>query len=118
MSFERKNKGKQGEEQAARYLQSLGWELLEENYRYGRAEIDLIFLEQDKTLVFVEVKTRKNERFGYVEETVSEAQQKKIYEAADDYIYAIKWQGDIRFDVVAIDESTLSLRHIPDAFSL
>lgn len=118
MSQARKNKGKLGEEQAASFLQSLGWELLEQNYRHEHGEIDLIFLERDQILVFVEVKTRKNARFGFAEENISPAQQLKIYEAAEDYIHAINWHGDIRFDVIAIVESTGEMHHTKDAFYL
>jgi putative endonuclease len=118
MSQLRKNKGKKGEEQAAKFLQMLGWELLEQNYRHGRGEIDLIFLENDRILVFVEVKTRKNAKFGFAEDNISPAQQVKIYEAAENYIYAINWQGDIRFDVLAIVESSGEIHHAKDAFYL
>lgn len=111
---ERKRKGQAGEDQACEFLINQGFDIIERNYRYKRAEIDVIAL-KDKLLLFAEVKFRKANSYGYPEEFVSENQQKLIVEAADDYISNIHWKGNIRFDIIAID-SRHAIEHFEDAF--
>ena len=98
-----KFKGIQGEELVKQHYEKKGFEILESNYRYGRAEIDLIVLEEEKLLVFVEVKFRNRRDYGEPETFVSGAQQSRIKEAAEDYIFGINWQKDIRFDIACVD---------------
>ena len=62
-------KGKEGEDMAARFLIEKGFEIVERNYRYKRSEIDLI-VKKDKWLVFVEVKLRSSDLYGYPEDFV------------------------------------------------
>ncbi|MFP4092268.1 MAG: YraN family protein [Cyclobacteriaceae bacterium] len=108
--------GQGGEEAAAHYFSEQGYELLERNYRYGKAEIDLI-VRKDKLLVFVEVKTRRNAAYGYPEEFVNRQQQRMIMRAAEQYIFKHNWQGNIRFDILAIlTEPEWQIQHLPDAF--
>ncbi|NQZ76642.1 MAG: YraN family protein [Ekhidna sp.] len=99
-----KTNGILGEEKAQKHYESEGYEILEKNYRYKRAEIDLIVLKDEKVLVFVEVKMRSSNSFGEAETFVSESQQERIREAAEDYIYGINWMKDIRFDIVSVDK--------------
>lgn len=101
--MDRKAKGNQGEAIAKRHYQSQGYEILESNYRYRRYEIDLIALLNDGLLVFIEVKNRSRIDFGEPESFVSEAQQDRIREAAEDYIFGINWQKGIRFDIFCVD---------------
>ena len=98
-----KSKGEFGEETAKNYYLSLKCEILETNYRYKRCEVDLIVLQDDTLLIFVEVKNRSGKDFGEAETFVSEAQKNRIKEAAEEYIYAINWKKDIRFDIVCVD---------------
>lgn len=105
--------GIEGENKAVSHLESLGFEILERNYRYKRAEIDIIAMKSN-LLLFVEVKSRKNNHFGNPEEFVSNSQKKLIIEAADDYIHAINWQKNIRYDIIAITGN--ELEHFQDAF--
>ena len=107
-------KGKYGEDLAVSYLEKKGFEILERNYRYKRAEIDLIGLLANDLLVFFEVKLRKNNAFGEPETFVGERQQELILEAAEDYILGINWQKDIRFDIISIKGDELI--HIEDGF--
>ena len=102
--MDRKNKGIQGEAIAKRHYENAGLEILEQNFRVGRSEIDLIALSNEQLLVFVEVKLRGRKDFGEPETFVSVAQQTRIKEAAEKYIFSINWQRDIRFDIVAVDE--------------
>jgi len=108
--------GGKGEDLALRFLQKEGYQLLARNFRYRRDEIDLI-MQKGKLLVFVEVKTRRNTEYGYPEEFVSRKQATQIIRAAEHYILKNDWQGNIRFDIIAIlTEPALSIKHLPDAF--
>ncbi len=109
-----KSKGKRGEELARKHYEANGYEVLECNYRYKRAEIDLILLLENELLIFVEVKSRNSLKYGEPETFVSEEQQERIKEAAEDYIDAINWKKDIRFDIVAIDRGEINM--FVDAF--
>lgn len=110
-----KIKGKKAEALTARHLENLGWEITERNYRSGRSEIDIIAIEKNELLVFVEVKYRQNLSYGLPEETISRHQIEKIKTGAVEYMAAINWQKDIRFDIVAIDKN-LTITHLKDAF--
>ncbi len=101
--MDRKTKGIKGEELAKDHYMKSGAEILEENYRYKRAEIDFIAIFKEKLLVFVEVKTRSRSDYGEAETFVSDYQQERIREAAEDYIFGIDWKKDIRFDIVCVD---------------
>lgn len=109
--------GKQGEEEAVRYLREKGYEIMTRNYRYQHAEIDLI-ARKGKLLVFAEVKTRSNLNFGNPEEFVSYTKARLVMKAAEQYIFTRDWQHDIRFDIIAVTlaGSELRIKHIEDAF--
>jgi putative endonuclease len=109
--------GKAGETHAMRYLQQKGFQILETNYRAKHAEIDLI-AQTEKLLIFVEVKTRTNVRYGNPEEFVNSAKAKLVMKAAEHYIFATDWQHDVRFDIVAvtINGDDVQVKHIEDAF--
>lgn len=110
-------KGKAGEDLAAQFLIEKGYQILARNYRFKRSEIDLI-AQKNNCLVFVEVKLRTTDVFGYPEEFVNEKKAAKIMEGADQYIYELKWKGNIRFDIVAIRQikDQTELVQIEDAF--
>ncbi|HNR67510.1 MAG TPA: YraN family protein [bacterium] len=94
--------GRQAEEIAARYLLGLGWELIERNFRTKQGEIDLI-ARDDQTLVFVEVKSNRQARFGRPEERVDERKQRQIARVAEQYLYLKQiFDQDCRFDVIAL----------------
>ncbi len=94
-------KGNEGENLAAEFLKKKGWEIVARNYRYRHAEIDLIIKRDDWT-IFVEVKTRTSSYFGQPEEFVDAQKARKIFEAAEEYIYSTNWLGHIRFDIVSV----------------
>ncbi|MBI3219145.1 MAG: YraN family protein [Bacteroidetes bacterium] len=110
-------KGKAGEDLAAQFLIEKGYQILARNYRFKRSEIDAIAL-KDNCLVFVEVKLRTTDAFGYPEEFVNEKKAAKIMEGADQYVYNTNWKGNIRFDIVAIRQinGETELVQIEDAF--
>lgn len=114
--------GKRGEQMAVKYLLNKGFEILETSWRYSRCEVDIICKdcrEEDwETTVFVEVKTRSSTYYGYPEDFVSPAQQKRLAKAAEAYMYENDLNGEMRFDIVAIHiapQNTV-LKHIEDAF--
>ncbi|HWB62541.1 MAG TPA: YraN family protein, partial [Chitinophagales bacterium] len=81
--------GKQGERAAADYLLQLGHTILAQNYRFGRAEVDIISNEKG-VIVFTEVKTRSSTQFGLPEEFVDKKKRKLLHSAAGEYMYQNK----------------------------
>jgi putative endonuclease len=112
---DRKNKGNKGEDMATAHLESVGFEVIERNYRYRQSEIDIIALKDNSLLVFVEVKLRTRGEFGTGETFVSANQERKIIEAAEEYTFAINWQKNIRFDIITVDGEG-KLEWFEDAF--
>lgn len=109
--------GRKGENLAAEYLERLGYQILEKNYRFKKSEIDLI-CQKGGLLVFVEVKTRSTRTFGEPETFVSDNQKAAIIRAAEQYMLDANWSGDLRFDIVAIvsNKSEEEIVHLKDAF--
>lgn len=92
-----------GEAEAARYLRRLGWEIVETNWHCRYGEIDLI-ARQGKSLVFVEVKTRRSRSFGLPEEAMTPSKRQRILRSAWTYLEANGLQrADWRVDVIAIE---------------
>jgi putative endonuclease len=117
--------GKNGEDLAAAYLESKGYRILARNYRFMRAEVDLVCHEPADPasgggqIVFVEVKTRSSDRFGTPESAVDGNKQKNLLRAARSYLYEHRLEGAIcRFDVVAVDWSGQEpgIEHVEGAF--
>ena len=107
--------GAQGERIAELFLIEQGYRLLARNYRHGKGEIDLI-MQHKNTMVFVEVKARHSERFGYPEEAVSASKQELLLTTAEAYVLSCNWQGPQRFDILAIKLGDRpSLAHFSDA---
>lgn len=106
--------GKEGEEIAALFMEQKGFEVVQKNYRSGRAEIDLI-LKKDSLLVFAEVKLRTKIKFGLPEEAVNNKKEELILTAAENYIYEKDWKGKVRFDIISIVNKK-EIFHLEDAF--
>jgi putative endonuclease len=110
--------GRRGEELAKAHLLSAGYEILDENWTFGKAEVDLIAY-KDRMIIFTEVKTRTGIGFGQPEDFVDRRKQKLLADAADEYIYLMNHPGEVRFDIIAIrfyPQGTFTLKHIEDAF--
>lgn len=110
-------KGKEAEEIAVKFLQNFGCEIIERNYRYKRGEIDII-ARYEKIIIFVEVKSRKNNNFGFPEEAVSDKKAELIHQTADNYLIDNNLTNEIRFDIIAITgiETNIEIEHLIDAF--
>jgi len=115
--------GKWGEHQAVRLLKSKGWKIIGERVRVGRHdELDII-ADHAGVLVFVEVKTRKNEDFGRPISAVNQAKRRRLSRAAVGYLKRQKPPPDyFRLDVVEVigepDMGPPKIRHIENAFQL
>ncbi|MDR0786912.1 MAG: YraN family protein [Gemmatimonadota bacterium] len=116
-----KDLGIWGERVAAEYFQRTGWRILECNFRAGRQEIDLI-VRRGRTLAFVEVKTRRDERFGHPFSAIVEQKRQAIQNVAQAWIARFGERGlRYRFDVISIIRRGMSgfrMQHLEDAWGL
>lgn len=110
--------GKSGEKRAKQHLLTLGYSILETNWRHGKYEIDII-ASNANTIVFVEVKTRKSDTFGEPEVFVDKKKQNFLVAAAHHYLVANNINHEARFDIIAILETNgkSTLNHLEGAFS-
>ena len=94
-----------------------GFEIVERNYRHKRLEIDLI-IKKNGWLVFVEVKLRTSDAYGYPEDFVDYKKAKNIIDGAEQYTYDKNWQGNVRYDIISIRQlnGKQEILHIEDAF--
>ena len=113
--------GKLGEDAAANFLESNGYEIVARNFRIRSAEIDII-AQIDNVIVFVEVKARSNIRHGLPSEAVNLRKQKKIIEAAGVFLQDENFcECACRFDVVEVylrGELVEEINHIENAFEV
>ena len=110
--------GKLGEDTAVAYLQNMGYIILERNWRFSKAEIDII-ARDDKILIFVEVKSKSYIYFGAPEDSISAYKENLIFDAATQYMQSIGHDWEIRFDVISIvfdKEKKPTIVHFKDAF--
>lgn len=109
-----RNKGNNGEAIAAAYLESRKCVILARNYYIRGGEVDIIFRDAD-TIVFCEVKLRRQSRFGTGAEAVDCTKQKRICKAALDWASSNKNVDEkYRFDIIEVDNGKIN--HIKDAF--
>ena len=102
MTQERRRLGQRGEQIAADRLAGLGYEIVERNYRCAAGEIDLV-ARHDGRWVFVEVRTRRGDRFGTPEESVTPRKQAHLIASAQHYLQAHDaLDSDWRIDAVAV----------------
>ncbi len=109
--------GKLGEEISVDYLQKNGYQILETNWIFQKAEVD-IFAKKDNTLVVVEVKTRSSVDFGLPQDFVKPSKIKLLVKATNEYIIQKNLDCEIRFDIIAISKEgkIFNIEHITDAF--
>ncbi|MDT8310618.1 MAG: YraN family protein [Methylophaga sp.] len=93
--------GQQAEQIACDYLQQQGLQLITQNYHCRRGEIDLIMRDAE-TLVFVEVRARRSDRFGSALESITADKQSRIIATAQQYLQQNRLQQNCRFDVIAV----------------
>ncbi len=114
------NLGKYGEDLACKYLKTKGYKIKERNFRTFLGEIDIIS-EYKGNIVFVEVKTRSSNKFGYPEEAINYSKQQKIIKNALCYLAKYNlWKNNCCFDVILISITNYKeikrIKHIRNAF--
>lgn len=109
--------GKLGEDLACNYLLAKGYHITERNWRYQKAEIDII-AQKGNTLAIVEVKTRSSVEMGEPETFVSKKKIDLLVAATNAYITEKDLDVNVRFDIIAIhkSESKHEISHIKEAF--
>ena len=118
----RRTTGIRGEDEAARFLARCGYAILDKNVRTRAGEIDLV-AKEGKTLVFVEVKTRRAAEGDPPQAAVNVRKQNRLGKLAHGYLKSKRMrETPCRFDVVAVivndDGGVKAIRHIPNAFSV
>ena len=111
--------GKKGEEHARKYLIDKGYKILQNNWRFGKDEIDIIFIDIEKNqLVIAEVKTRMSNAFGEPEIAVTKSKQKFLIRATQVFIEQNNIDLEARFDIISITvvSGKFRLNHIENAF--
>jgi len=113
------NLGKRGEDKAAAFLKKKRYRIIQRGFRYAGGEIDIIAFQRG-SLVFIEVKTRRNTEFGRPEEQVSIKKQKQIKKIAAGFLRQNEFPGlSCRFDVISLvprDEKNWKIHHFRNAF--
>ena len=109
--------GEKGEALARDFLLGQGYDILELNWRFSRAEVDII-AKDEATLVFIEVKTRSTAIFGDPAFAVTSKKQRLLADAASAYMEQIGHTWEVRFDIISIvlNEEQYDLQHFKDAF--
>lgn len=110
--------GALGERLAMEYLQKKGYTILESNYVYDKAELDIIAQMEQETIVVVEVKTRNSSVFGDPQSFVSPGKIKQLVKAANEYIISNALDVEVRFDIIAVlkNKTTEQIEHFENAF--
>lgn len=110
--------GKLGEELAYQFLLHNGYAILERNYRFQKAEIDIIAQKEPQTVVMVEVKTRNSDFFGDPQSFVTPAKIKLLVKAANEFMIVNTLDLEVRFDIIAVLKNSKEERieHLKNAF--
>lgn len=110
--------GKIAENLAADYLQKKGYKILVRNFRFQKAEIDII-TEKDNEIIIIEVKARSTDVFMLPHEAVTKTKIKSIVSAANHYLEEFNKNNEVRFDIISVlpdENKNLIIDHITDAF--
>ncbi len=109
--------GKLGEELSIEFLQKEGYEILETNWTFQKAEVDII-AQKENILAIVEVKTRSSLEFGLPQDFVKPNKIQLLVKAVNEYVVSNDIDFEVRFDIIAIHKEGKSfvIEHIKDAF--
>lgn len=109
--------GKEGEEMAKNYLVENGYTICYQNYRYLKAEVDII-AKKGAILAIVEVRSRSSKFVENIAETVTSKKIKLLVSAADHYVTSNDLDIDVRFDIITIlkEKGAFQLEHLESAF--
>ncbi|MBL7912659.1 MAG: YraN family protein [Bacteroidia bacterium] len=111
------NLGVEGEKIAKKHLLDKGYEILQQNWRFKKLEVDLIASYKDQ-IIFVEVKSRSTSDFGEPELFVTKKKQGFLVSAAHEYLVSNNIELECRFDVISVlqNNNTTSVKHLEGAF--
>lgn len=109
--------GKLGEGKAVEFLQENGYEILETNWIFDKAEIDII-AQKGTVLAVVEVKTRSSIDYGLPQDFVKPKKIQLLLKAINEYVLSNDLEVEVRFDIIAIhiENSNFVIEHIEEAF--
>ena len=109
--------GKKGEQLAIDYLVKKGYVIRDKNWRFQKAEVDIIAQKKD-ILAVVEVKTRSTIEFGNPQDFVNPKKIKLLVSAIDEYVISKELDVEVRFDIIAIvsENNNFIIEHLEDAF--
>lgn len=109
--------GKKGEQLAVDFLLHHGYIIIERNYRFDKAEVDIIARIKD-VLAIIEVKTRSTTDFGNPQDFVKPKQIQRLVKAVDEYVTVNQLDVEVRFDIIAITKegNTFNIEHLENAF--
>ena len=109
--------GKFGEEQAVAYLQQYGYTILEINWTFQKAEIDII-AQKENRLAVVEVKTRSSIEYGLPQDFVKPKKIQLLVKAINEYVASNDLDVEVRFDIIAVykEGGNFKIEHLEDAF--
>ncbi len=110
--------GKKGEDLATEFLEKNGYEILERNWVFQKAEIDII-AQKNQILSVIEVKTRSSIDFGLPQDFVKPKKIQLLVKAVNEYVISNDLEVNIRFDIVAIHKDATQnfvVEHIENAF--
>lgn len=109
--------GSLGEKMAVEFLQKNGYEILETNFVFQKAEIDII-AQKENTLAVVEVKTRSSIEFGLPQDFVKPKKIQLLVKAINEYVISNDLDVDVRFDIISIYKNgkEFKIDHLEDAF--
>jgi len=109
--------GKKGEQMAVDFLTKRGYDIVERNYRFDKAEVDII-AKKESTLAIIEVKTRSTSDFGDPQDFVKPKQIQRLVKAVDEYVTENQLNVEVRFDIIAIvkENKGFTIEHLENAF--
>ena len=109
--------GKKGEQLAINFLLEKGYNIIERNYRFDKAEVDII-AKKENILAIVEVKTRSTADFGAPQDFVKPKQIQRLVKAVDEYVIVNELVVEVRFDIIAIikEKKGFAIEHLKNAF--
>ncbi|WP_338409466.1 YraN family protein [uncultured Flavobacterium sp.] len=109
--------GKLGEKRAVKFLQNKGYEIRDVNWRFQKAEIDII-AQKGNVLAVVEVKTRSSLDFGLPQDFVNPKKIQLLVKAVNEYVVKKDLDVIVRFDIIAIynNKGVFEIEHIEEAF--
>ena len=109
--------GSLGETLAVEFLQKNNYRIIERNWRFKKAEVDVI-AQKENVLAVVEVKTRSSDYFGNPQDFVNQKKIKLLTEAINEYVISRDLDVEVRFDIIAItkNKNNFDIEHLEDAF--